>query len=110
MADVRSMCAIGKRGQLGLNGVLPWQGNWRANIAGVARFFEMTRDTSSAGAHCRLSPFAYDDRMIVTIRPPTIRPRLSPAFRTAHPAGGVPRRLGGLRPLHPPLGHHAPAL
>ena len=40
MADVRSMCAIGRRGQLGLNGGLPWEGNrgprvhaptWRAS-------------------------------------------------------------------------------
>ena len=27
VADVRAMCAIGQRGQLGLNGRLPWEGN-----------------------------------------------------------------------------------
>ena len=27
MPDVRSMCAIGLSGQLGLNGHLPWEGN-----------------------------------------------------------------------------------
>lgn len=44
MADVRSMCAIGQRGQLGLGGRLPWEGNpGRAYVADVARFFDMTR-------------------------------------------------------------------
>ena len=44
MADVRAMCAIGMRGQLGLNGRLPWEGNkGREYVADVARFFDMTR-------------------------------------------------------------------
>jgi dihydromethanopterin reductase len=43
MADVRSMIAIGQRGQMGLNGRLPWEGNRdRAYRADVERFFEMT--------------------------------------------------------------------
>ena len=38
------MCAIGMRGQLGLNGRLPWEGNkGREYVADVARFFDMTR-------------------------------------------------------------------
>ena len=42
MADVRAMCAIGRRGQLGLNGGLPWEGNkGREFVADVARFFEL---------------------------------------------------------------------
>ena len=44
LADVRAMCAIGMRGQLGLNGRLPWEGNkGREYVADVARFFDMTR-------------------------------------------------------------------
>lgn len=44
MPDVRSMCAIGQRGQLGLNGVLPWEGNPGQDYRDdVARFFEMTK-------------------------------------------------------------------
>ena len=44
MADVRSMCAIGLSGQLGLNGHLPWEGDRRPEFeADVARFFDMTR-------------------------------------------------------------------
>ena len=44
MGDVRSMCAIGRRGQLGLDGRLPWEGNkGREYRDDVARFFEMTR-------------------------------------------------------------------
>jgi dihydromethanopterin reductase len=44
MAEVRSMCAIGLSGQLGLNGHLPWEGDSRPEFkADVARFFDMTR-------------------------------------------------------------------
>jgi dihydromethanopterin reductase len=44
MADIRVICAIGKRGQLGLNGRLPWEGNPGAEYkADVARFFALTR-------------------------------------------------------------------
>lgn len=44
MPDVRSMCAIGLSGQLGLNGVLPWEGDQRPEFtADVARFFDATR-------------------------------------------------------------------
>ncbi len=43
-ADVRSMCAIGRQGQLGLRGQLPWEGNpgeeYRRD---VERFWAMTR-------------------------------------------------------------------
>lgn len=42
--DVRSMCAIGLSGQLGLNGVLPWEGHLAPAFRDdVARFFEMTK-------------------------------------------------------------------
>lgn len=44
MADIRVICAIGKRGQLGLNGQLPWEGNPGPEYkADVVRFFELTR-------------------------------------------------------------------
>ena len=44
MTDVRVICAIGKRGQLGLNGKLPWEGNPGAEYkADVERFFALTR-------------------------------------------------------------------
>lgn len=44
MPDVRSMCAIGLSGQLGLNGQLPWEGDRRPEFtADVARFFDATR-------------------------------------------------------------------
>ena len=43
MADVRSMCAIGERGQLGLGGHLPWEGDSRpAFREDVRRFWAMT--------------------------------------------------------------------
>src|SRR4029453_10662604 len=44
MSDVRSICAIGQRGQLGLKGHMPWEGRTeRAFIEDVGRFFELTR-------------------------------------------------------------------
>ena len=41
---VRVICAIGQSGQLGLNGVMPWEGNRSPEFtADVARFFDITR-------------------------------------------------------------------
>lgn len=43
MPIVRAICAIGLRGQLGLRGHLPWEGNaGREYIADVERFFAIT--------------------------------------------------------------------
>jgi dihydromethanopterin reductase len=43
-ADVRAMCAIGRRGQLGLRGRLPWEGDEGAEyVADVQRFWAVTR-------------------------------------------------------------------
>jgi dihydromethanopterin reductase len=44
MPDIRAMCAIGRRGQLGLNGRMPWEGaKGPEYTADVQRFFELTR-------------------------------------------------------------------
>jgi dihydromethanopterin reductase len=44
MPYVRSMCAIGQRGQLGLNGHLPWEGHKGPEYReDVANFFRVTR-------------------------------------------------------------------
>ncbi len=44
MADVRVICAIGKHGQLGLKGQLPWEGNPGTEYkADVQRFCALTR-------------------------------------------------------------------
>lgn len=41
--DVRAMCAIGERGQMGLDGGLPWEGRTEPVFkADVERFFTMT--------------------------------------------------------------------
>ena len=72
MPDVRAMCAIGRRGQLGLNGGLPWEGNKSPEfVADVARFFDMTRGhVIMAGPKTAASipAFARKDRTIVQIR------------------------------------------
>lgn len=72
MVDVRSMCAIGASGQLGLNGVLPWEGDTRQEfVADVARFFDMTRGhVLIAGPKTieAVPKWAYADRTIDIIR------------------------------------------
>jgi dihydromethanopterin reductase len=69
---IRSMCAIGQRGQLGLNGVLPWEGNKDPEyVADVQRFFEATRGhVIMAGPKtCGSIPdFARAERTIVVLR------------------------------------------
>ena len=72
MADIRAMCAIGLRGQLGLDGRLPWEGNkGREYVADVARFFDMTRGhvlIAGPATIASVPRFAYEDRTIVAIR------------------------------------------
>lgn len=72
MADVRAMCAIGRRGQLGLNGRLPWEGaegpEYRAD---VERFWEATRGHVLLAGPATLSSFpgfARAERTIVELR------------------------------------------
>lgn len=72
MPVVRSMCAIGLRGQLGLNGHLPWEGDRRPEfVADVARFFDQTRGhVLIAGARTigAVPEFARKDRTLFVIR------------------------------------------
>ena len=71
-ADVRSICAIGQRGQLGLNGQLPWEGAQGAEyVADVRRFFEVTRGhvlVAGPKTIASVPRFAYADRTIAVIR------------------------------------------
>ena len=72
MTYVRSMCAIGLSGQLGLNGHLPWEGDPREEFkADVARFFDETRGhVLIAGPRtiAAVPQFVYEDRTIMAIR------------------------------------------
>jgi dihydromethanopterin reductase len=72
MADVRAMCAIGRRGQLGLQGRMPWEGEQAPEYAeDVRRFWEMTRGhvLIAGPVTCRSVPdFAQAERTIVEIR------------------------------------------
>ena len=44
VTDICAVIAIGLRGQFGLRGRLPWEGNrGREYVADVERFFELTR-------------------------------------------------------------------
>lgn len=70
--DVRAMCAIGQRGQLGLEGRMPWEGyKGQAYRDDVERFFEMTRGhVLLAGPRTIASvpEFAFRDRTIAVLR------------------------------------------
>jgi dihydromethanopterin reductase len=72
VAQIRAMCAIGLRGQLGLKGGLPWEGNkGKEFVADVARFFEMTRGhvlIAGPTTIASIPSFAYADRTICEIR------------------------------------------
>ena len=60
VTDVRAVIAIGLRGQFGLRGRLPWEGNrGREYVADVERFFELTRAPQP--------DFAFKDRDILEI-------------------------------------------
>jgi dihydromethanopterin reductase len=65
------MCAIGQRGQLGLHGVLPWEGNTGPEyVADVARFFDETRGhvlVAGPRTIASVPAFAYADRTIEVI-------------------------------------------
>jgi dihydromethanopterin reductase len=72
MADVRAICAIGLRGQLGLQGGMPWEGDPRREFrADVARFFDITRGHVIAAGPITarsIPAFAREDRTIVELR------------------------------------------
>ncbi|SNB50961.1 dihydromethanopterin reductase [Arboricoccus pini] len=72
MADVRAMCAIGQRGQIGLDGGMPWSGTeGRIYEADVARFFELTQGhvlIAGPTTIASVPAFARKDRTLVTIR------------------------------------------
>jgi dihydromethanopterin reductase len=70
--EVRAMCAIGSRGQLGLRGGLPWQGDkglvFRRD---VERFWDATRGhvlLAGPATFRSIPASAYVDRTIVQIR------------------------------------------
>lgn len=69
---VKCMIAIGRSGQLGLNGHLPWEGNSEPDyVADVARFFESTRGhvlLAGPKTIAAVPEFAYRDRTIQILR------------------------------------------
>ncbi|MCQ8783545.1 diacylglycerol kinase [Mangrovibrevibacter kandeliae] len=72
MADIRAICAIGMSGQLGLHGVLPWEGRpERPFVEDVERFFDITRGhvlVAGPKTIAAVPEFAARDRTLVTIR------------------------------------------
>ncbi len=71
-ATIRSIIAIGRRGQLGLNGRLPWEGDARRPfVEDVERFFEITRGhviLCGPVTYGSVPDFARQDRTWVELR------------------------------------------
>jgi len=69
---VRVICAVGRSGQLGLEGGLPWEGNRSPEfVADVARFFDVTKGhVLLAGPRtiASIPAFARRDRELVVVR------------------------------------------
>ena len=113
MSEIRSMCAIGLRGQLGLNGKLPWEGaTGPAFIADVARFFDATRGHVLISGHARVPR----SRSSPTGTARSSRSARAWPRRTCWPApdrviyvGDGPRCGRSTRPTSA-LGHHAAPL
>jgi dihydromethanopterin reductase len=72
ITTVRVICAIGRSGQMGLEGRLPWEGNQAPEYkADVARFFDITRGhVLAAGPRTIASvpDFARTDRDLFVLR------------------------------------------
>jgi dihydromethanopterin reductase len=72
MIDVRAICAIGLRGQLGLAGRMPWEGaRGREFVADVERFFEITKGhvlLAGPATVASVPDFAKADRTVVAVR------------------------------------------
>lgn len=96
MAEVRAMCAIGLRGQLGLEGGMPWEGRHEPVFgADVARFFAATfGHVLLVGPRTRHSipQWAFADRVIVEIRSSDPPEDVLAAFpsRVVYVGGGPP--------------------
>lgn len=72
MPDVRAMCAIGRRGQLGLAGRMPWEGDRGPEyVADVARFWAMTAGhvlLAGPQTFASIPTAAHRDRTVVELR------------------------------------------
>jgi dihydromethanopterin reductase len=72
MTEVRAMCAIGRRGQLGLGSRMPWEGDKGPEfVADVQRFFAMTQGhVIAAGPKtiASIPAFARESRTVFELR------------------------------------------
>jgi dihydromethanopterin reductase len=94
--NVRSICAIGLRGQLGHNGELPWEGaDGHQYRRDVERFFAITRGhVLMAGPRtiAAVPDFARVDRTLVVIRSNDVPEEMIAGYpgRTIFIGGGPP--------------------
>ena len=101
VTDVRAVIAIGRSGQFGLRGRLPWEGNrGREYVTDVERFFELTRGHVLIMGHrmfISVPDFAFKDRDIIEIYASDRPATCWRAFRAASFSSAV------ARPSMPPM-------
>ena len=90
------MCAIGRRGQLGLDGRLPWEGATESEYrADVERFWAKTRGhviVAGPATFRSIPAFAHEERTIVELRSSMTPEDVLVSFpaRTVFVGGGPP--------------------
>ena len=110
MVDVRVICAIGKQGQLGLNGRLPWEGNPGTEYkTDVQRFFALIRGHVVIAGPRTITSFpdwARSDRTLVEIHAADELDAILKRYcdRVVYVGGGPPvwTFAYGVRPSLPP--------
>ena len=114
MVDVRVICAIGKHGQLGLNGRLPWEGNPGTEYkADVQRFFALTRGHVVIAGPRTIASFpdwARSERTLVEIHSADEPDAILKSYCVRCLCRRWPASLEGLCASDPPLGRDAPSL
>ena len=96
MPYVRSMCAIGRHGQLGLRGRLPWEGHsGQAFRADVERFWDLTRGhvlIAGPATTASVPDWAREERTVLTIRSGEAPREVLARFpeRVVFVGGGIP--------------------
>jgi hypothetical protein len=84
MPDIRAMCAIGRRGQLGLNGRMPWEGAKGPEYAADVRYLCSSALTSCSNETSRFhhAPWRRGGRLAASIQRITENAPRWPALNT----------------------------
>ena len=113
MSEVRCICAIGRAANSASTAACPGRPAERAYVEDVERFSRLTRGHVVIAGPATINSvpdWARADRTFVPSARASRRKRCSPAIPAGWCSSGAAGGVGSLCPLHPPLGHHPPAL